>query len=114
MPTLENTDPTLHYDPLLKTSALAYADGLNLTDPPDFAPLWRLFQRLLPVADHGGHQVHFSFYQCEAVPGLGGGRPEDQAGCLRGHVACLPDVSDTGNRGIAEEDSSLSSQASWS
>ena len=33
MHTLENTDPLLHYDPLLKTSALAYADGLDLTDP---------------------------------------------------------------------------------
>lgn len=33
MHTLENTDPLLHYDPLLKTSAIAYADGLDLTDP---------------------------------------------------------------------------------
>lgn len=31
--TLEYTDPLLHYDPLLKTSAIAYADGLNLIDP---------------------------------------------------------------------------------
>ena len=31
--TLETTDPTLHYDPLLRTSAEAYADGLDLTDP---------------------------------------------------------------------------------
>lgn len=33
MQTLEYTDPLLHYDPLLKTSAIAYADGLDLTDP---------------------------------------------------------------------------------
>ena len=33
MQTLEYTDPLLHYDPLLKTSAIAYADGLELTDP---------------------------------------------------------------------------------
>ena len=33
MHTLENTDPTLHYDPLLKGSAMAFADGLDLTDP---------------------------------------------------------------------------------
>ena len=33
MHTLKNTDPLLHYDPLLKTSAVAYADGLDLTDP---------------------------------------------------------------------------------
>jgi len=31
--TLEYTDPLLHYDPLLRTSAEAYADGLALTDP---------------------------------------------------------------------------------
>lgn len=31
--TLEHTDPLLHYDPLLKTSAQAYADGIDLTDP---------------------------------------------------------------------------------
>lgn len=33
MKTLSYTDPTLHYDPLLKSSATAYADGLDLTDP---------------------------------------------------------------------------------
>lgn len=33
MHTLEYTDPSLHYDPLLKSSAMAYADSLNLTDP---------------------------------------------------------------------------------
>lgn len=31
--TLENTDPTLQYSNLLKSSAIAYADGLDLTDP---------------------------------------------------------------------------------
>ncbi len=31
--TLAYADPLLHYDPLLKTSAEAYADGLDLTDP---------------------------------------------------------------------------------
>lgn len=30
--TLEYTDPSLHYEPLLRTSAEAYADGLKLTD----------------------------------------------------------------------------------
>jgi len=31
--TLLYTDPLLHYDPLLKSSAIAFADGLKLTDP---------------------------------------------------------------------------------
>jgi len=33
MHTLESTDPSLHYDPLLKNSAEAFADGLDLKDP---------------------------------------------------------------------------------
>lgn len=42
--TLEYTDPLLHYDPLLKTSALAYADGLKLTDPR-VSPLYGDFSK---------------------------------------------------------------------
>ncbi len=42
--TLEYTDPTLHYDPLLKTSAQAYADGLALTDPR-VSPLYANFSK---------------------------------------------------------------------
>lgn len=33
MQTLEYADPLLHYDPLLRTSAEAYSDGLSLKDP---------------------------------------------------------------------------------
>ena len=44
MHTLENTDPSLHYDPLLKTSAQAYADGLDLTDPR-VSPLYADFSK---------------------------------------------------------------------
>ena len=42
--TLEYTDPLLHYDPLLKTSAIAYADGLKLTDPR-VSPLYGDFSK---------------------------------------------------------------------
>ena len=33
MMTLSYTDPSLHYEPLLHSSADAYADGLDLKDP---------------------------------------------------------------------------------
>ena len=33
MHTLEYTDPSLHYDPMIKTCAIAFADGLEFTDP---------------------------------------------------------------------------------
>jgi acetyl esterase/lipase len=44
MQSLEITDPLLHYDPLLKTSAIAYADGLDLTDPR-VSPLYNDFSK---------------------------------------------------------------------
>lgn len=44
MHTLENTDPLLHYDPLLKTSAIAYAAGLDLTNPR-VSPLYADFSK---------------------------------------------------------------------
>lgn len=48
--TLANTDPKLHYDPLLKNSAIAFADGLDLTDPrvsPLYADLSKGFSPVL-------------------------------------------------------------------
>jgi acetyl esterase/lipase len=44
MQSLEITDPLLHYDPLLKTSAIDYADGLDLTDPR-VSPLYNDFSK---------------------------------------------------------------------
>jgi acetyl esterase/lipase len=48
--TLANTDPKLHYDPVLKNSAIAFADGLDLTDPrvsPLYADLSKGFSPVL-------------------------------------------------------------------
>ena len=48
--TLANTDPKLHYDPLLKNSAIAFAGGLDLTDPrvsPLYADLSKGFSPVL-------------------------------------------------------------------
>ncbi len=42
--TLNNTDPLLNYDPVLKNSALAYADGLDLTDSR-VSPLYADFSK---------------------------------------------------------------------
>ena len=48
--TLANTDPLLHYDPLLKNSAIGFADGLDLKDPrvsPLYADLSKGFSPVL-------------------------------------------------------------------
>ena len=48
--TLANTDPLLHYDPVLKNSAIGFADGLDLTDPrvsPLYADLSKGFSPVL-------------------------------------------------------------------
>ena len=44
MQTLEYTDPLLHYEPLLRTSAEAFANGLDLTDPR-VSPLYADFSK---------------------------------------------------------------------
>lgn len=44
MHTLDNTDPTLKYDTMLKNSAQAYANGTNLTDP-HVSPIYADFSK---------------------------------------------------------------------
>ena len=47
--TLKDADPTLSYESMLKNSALAFADGLSLTDPR-VSPLYADFSKGFPPA----------------------------------------------------------------
>lgn len=83
MKTLTYTDPSLHYDPLLKSSAMAYAGKLPLTDPR-VSPLYGDFSkgfspaiitegtkciflstsvRLYQELEHSGQQVKLDVYE---------------------------------------------------
>lgn len=75
MHTLENTDPSLHYDPLLKSSAVAFADGLDLTGPRCRRCMAISPKGFSPARiDHGRHEVHLPQHQCSVVPSVGGCR----------------------------------------
>jgi len=55
---LKAADPILAYKPSLKNSALAYADGLDLSDPC-VSPLYANFIRAFRRALLSGHEVIF-------------------------------------------------------